>query len=195
MKLFGTRHRKASEEPQHDHSAPAVPWQQESLASIIFAQPLPKGHGALALFADCLEQKYIRHAPLREGSDSVEAWSTFCEDPAAMSRLKGLSPEALLDWASRVEELVRTNGADGSWLAPMRSQWGVDVPLAIQTHATRTAGREMPPESPGSETPETPGSETGGESSQSRNAAALKRARDAATKRTAPARPLGIVSL
>lgn len=191
-KLFGSKQRrtpdKAPEEPLDDSAAPAVLERQDSLASVIFARPLPKGHRVLALFADSLEEKYIRHAPLCEGSDSVGAWSAFCGDPAAMSRLRGLSSEALLEWTSRVEELVQTHGSDGSWLSPMRSQWGVEVPLAVQTHAARTAGREASPDPAF-------GSETSEESNQSRNAAALRRARDAASKRTMPARPLGIVSL
>jgi hypothetical protein len=191
LKRFASKPRKtpekAPEKAGDDSAPPALLERQGSLASPIFARPLPKGHRALALFADFLEERYIRHAPLCEGSDSAQEWSAFCADSQALARLGGLSPEALLDWTSRVEELV-SSASDQSWLTPMRSQWGVEVPLTVQTHAARTAGRDA---SPGSSL----GLEGNEESAQSRNAGALRRAREAATKRIVPARPLPIVSL
>jgi len=151
--------------------AMGIPTRGDSLALAGAACPLRKGHQALALFADSLEQNYARHEPLSEGTDSAGVWSDFCADRQALAGL-GLEVATFLAWTERVVALVEQE-ADNAWLVPLRAAWGVEVPLALQTHAIDGAAeRHSTPEG-------------------SRNTSALQRARRAAhasKKKTTPTR-------
>uniref|UniRef100_A0A7S3WLJ7 Uncharacterized protein n=1 Tax=Strombidinopsis acuminata TaxID=141414 RepID=A0A7S3WLJ7_9SPIT len=162
---------KPAEKEFAEEAKPVPLERQRSLASLIFARPLPRGHNALALFADALEQKYVRHEPLCKGTDSVTAWQDYCANGQALSQLKRCSPDALLTWTAQIVELIETDNSNGSWLQALRQEWGVQVPLALQTHAKRVA---MQQDLVAASTTSREGS---------KNAGALWRARQAAQKR------------
>ena len=143
------------------------------LQMAVGARPVNRGHRALALLADALEEERDETAGTSARVLSRTAWAAFCADGDAMADLP-LPAAEFEAWASRVTECARSEierGAGDDAIALLRREWGCAVPLALQTHARAELAEAVEERSPRS------------------NDAALQRAREARSGRAGPPKP------